>query len=817
MITNGVKAVIGKLKSDPKGATHVQTYVFDKDRFDTKAKVSKWLQDNGKEESIDIESKEEAYVPLNDARIEYVGPDKDYPDAKIWKVTALTVTISDNKRRYSKEELEEAAFTLSYRPIDINHASTRIDKSLVLPYPENATGLMYFDSNRNAIVGALRITDPEVNAKIESGVIKHVSVSQMSNEMCVDAVCSSKLQYGMAFTRLALLEGLPPGDNNTSITKMESVLLADLLTENNDNSVNGQDAAEESVKGKGPGKNPSKDEAEHGDCPPGQHWCADEGKCMPDAKAKDECDTCGSYPCTCVTAPDPAAELLRSKEDLRYKELYVLMTELVKQHPGWTYDELRDAANEQLGITKVEATSPLPNNSVNAPDSSGIISNKDMPQPNADVKTADPKNDGKPVVAPAVADGNTPGSPPPAKDEAHADPAFITAFLNEFKAYEQKHLEKLSELIGITKVKNESASSATPSSMVDDSQLQARKAMMQKAEAFFGAIKNQTIGDIGPAVWNLNKLDYFNKWGRWIYGKPEAVKEEAVTLTAGAVGANVIPDILLLPGGRMMKPVRQFVDVKPAPIGTDTVTFNKIDTFNFGAITPGTEPTNPTQTVTPVNAAVALRGAVQSVSFPQIHDVGALISAINDSMALASIADEATELLTTTFDAVTDPFWINGNTGAEITSDDVAGMTLTPDALAKAITLLEKEGLDTSPGRLFFAVHPKNYRELRMHADLIRYVQQGDAKITRTGILDELFGATIVVTNAMKAAANTTNAVFRNVLAVKGEAFGLGVADEVTMEATRRGELFQVKLSGYHRLKGAVKDKKRTVRISNAQ
>jgi hypothetical protein len=58
-----------------------------------------------------------------------------------------------------------------------------------------------------------------------------------------------------------------------------------------------------------------------------------------------------------------------------------------------------------------------------------------------------------------------------------------------------------------------------------------------------------------------------------------------------------------------------------------------------------------------------------------------LIEAINEAAMLGSIAVENNAVLNTAADAATPGLWINGNTGATIASDDVAGMTLTETAV----------------------------------------------------------------------------------------------------------------------------------------
>lgn len=51
----GIKAVIGKLKSDPSGPTVIQTYLFDKDKFTT-AEAEKWVADHKRQSGFELRS-----------------------------------------------------------------------------------------------------------------------------------------------------------------------------------------------------------------------------------------------------------------------------------------------------------------------------------------------------------------------------------------------------------------------------------------------------------------------------------------------------------------------------------------------------------------------------------------------------------------------------------------------------------------------------------------------------------------------------------------------------------------------------------------
>ena len=52
-------------------------------------------------------------------RFEYSGEDSEYDNAKIWKVEAIHVTTTRNKRKFTEAELRTAGRSLSFRPLNI--------------------------------------------------------------------------------------------------------------------------------------------------------------------------------------------------------------------------------------------------------------------------------------------------------------------------------------------------------------------------------------------------------------------------------------------------------------------------------------------------------------------------------------------------------------------------------------------------------------------------------------------------------------------------------------------------------------------------
>ncbi|NWG38087.1 hypothetical protein [Nitrososphaera sp.] len=384
--------------------------------------------------------------------------------------------------------------------------------------------------------------------------------------------------------------------------------------------------------------------------------------------------------------------------------------------------------------------------------------------------------------------------------------SIVNAIGEHFKSAQQAQLEKLAEVLG---------TKPAPSSMVDDSARRASKESHDRVIEFFQRVKENPKDAGFPAVsWNVDKNEYLERWGYRAGG----AKTEAVTISAGDMGQFFSKQVLVVPGGRMKTPVRQYCAYEEIPAGNDRAHFYTIGAFDFGAITEGTEPTNVAQTVSKKTATPSIRGAVQRVGYSQIESTPfALVDAINQAMVMAAIDDEATDLLSTTYDAVSPTNWVRADTGAAITSDDVASLTFKREGLLAAKRLIAQQGYDVSPGNLVLFIHPKAYQELLLDSNLNNFYQYARPDVTATGMLEQLYGIDIVIADQVKAQDNTTNDTYRNVLAVKGVAFGMASARNVAMEAQRRNEVQQVIVSGTHRVKSVVVDETASCRISSAQ
>jgi hypothetical protein len=133
-----------------------------------------------------------------------IQPYKNDTEAKYYLVRALTANISQNNNDYSDfANMQNAASSLSWRPVNINH-----DHNRWLPYPR--TRVDFSNANELSIEATLRVDNQDawLQKLLDSGDILHPSIEGRPN-----------IIGGYHFTGMALLErGVAlPGDPLTEI------------------------------------------------------------------------------------------------------------------------------------------------------------------------------------------------------------------------------------------------------------------------------------------------------------------------------------------------------------------------------------------------------------------------------------------------------------------------------------------------------------------------------------------------------------------------------------------------------------------------
>lgn len=358
-----------------------------------------------------------------------------------------------------------------------------------------------------------------------------------------------------------------------------------------------------------------------------------------------------------------------------------------------------------------------------------------------------------------------------------------------------------------------------PSSPISDTiKSKYESEVIEPANWFAGIRTGQTKDSFYS--WNLNKEEFLSgrKFRRAHMPGTSFTKTEAMTFGGADIPEVFDKEVFVLPGGRQRVNIRPFIKFKQIPNGADTVNWYKIDSFDVDDTTAeGTEPSNVSQTITKVQAVPTLYREVQTIGYSQIENAPfGLIEAINEAAMLGSIAVENNAVLNTAADAATPGLWINGNTGATIASDDVAGMTLTETAVQVGLQYLENQGYDTSAGNVVMFLHPKALRDLMVAEAGDFYTKDFRLNQRDVAVLERRWGVDFVVTNKVKFQDNTTNDTYRNLMCIKGHTLGLASAADLQVEAQRRPDLSAVKVGMRHRMVGSVFDATSLVRISTA-
>jgi phage head maturation protease len=165
----GIKAVIGKLKSDPQGSTHVQKYIFDKSKGWTLASAQAWVNDHKKEyEEIKLEELN-LDLPIPDIKM---GFDIDSLIKRIYEITEENNNL---KEKTDKLELEKKDLELKIGAVlnkknkqDLKDAQEKIQNVLdsAEPIEENSLEIEEAKDNKDDDTGI----DIEDSAKNDKGI-----------------------------------------------------------------------------------------------------------------------------------------------------------------------------------------------------------------------------------------------------------------------------------------------------------------------------------------------------------------------------------------------------------------------------------------------------------------------------------------------------------------------------------------------------------------------------------------------------------------------------------------------------------------------
>ena len=346
-------------------------------------------------------------------------------------------------------------------------------------------------------------------------------------------------------------------------------------------------------------------------------------------------------------------------------------------------------------------------------------------------------------------------------------------------------------------------------------------------------------------VWHVNKQRIFENSSQRFLKEFDAndnvkyapIPSEVAKATEAVTGPasndfmrTMSEQVLVLPNGKVVTPIRQFCETKVLSPGVKEAFFYDFGSVNFSDVTEdgSTQVGESSVVIRSSGGAASPRGTKLTIGYTQLEESPIdIVSAANRSYALESVNDESVEVLQRAFNddvgssgdasnrkdkggGVKTGRWVN-NAGTQITSDASGLGNLTFAGLVAAKGVIEDEGLD--PSNLVTYTTGKAIRDLIFDPDLDTYIS-----FSRPAIITEATVERIAGTNVVRSSAPATGSQSgskRSVMFVPNIAFGLITGRDLTLEAQRRNELQVVFLTGTQRIAGFVKNVEATCRISH--
>ena len=287
---------------------------------------------------------------------------------------------------------------------------------------------------------------------------------------------------------------------------------------------------------------------------------------------------------------------------------------------------------------------------------------------------------------------------------------------------------------------------------------------------------------------------------------------EAVSTSGTIPGVDVGQQIVILPGGILVKTIRPWVQVKVIPQGNDTVRFYTLDIPAFGTITEhvSNDITPATSTLTAIEvSANTVRGFRQNVLKAEVEKYPKdLLEKIRETARTRAFEDEVTIVLSTIAASTSVDFGANhlgATTGAAVAdnaAEDALGV-MKAAGIEAAKVRLQSQGHDPENGSAVIAMTPKAQKELIQDTVIVNFIQNSSPEISRQGRINLYFGIEIFVTNSIK---TDLNNAARNICFMKGKAFGLAVGRDIELEFGKNIVRQSVDIVATHRVNAVVLD-----------
>jgi hypothetical protein len=371
---------------------------------------------------------------------------------------------------------------------------------------------------------------------------------------------------------------------------------------------------------------------------------------------------------------------------------------------------------------------------------------------------------------------------------------------------------------------------------------------ISKPSSWLRAVQREE--NVSPSfVWHINKEKIYENYGKQFIKKFDSAENEVhVPIPQGSVGKIsgteavtgpptgdfmriMSEQVLVLPNGKVVTPVRQFCETKILPTGTREAFFYDFGPVSFSNITEdgSTTVTESASVIRSAGTSTTPRGTRITIGYTQTEESPIdIVASANRSFALESINDESAEVLSRAFNDDTGSSgdatnrkakgggaktgrWVDGNLGTQVTADTTGNGKLTYKGLLGAKGVIQDEGLDDS--NLITYTTGKGIRDLTLDSDLDNYIGFSRPAIITEATVERIAGTNLVRTSALADGTEANSS--RSVMFIPNVAFGLVSGRDLTMEAQRRNELQSIFLTGTQKIAGVVKNVEATVRISH--
>jgi hypothetical protein len=304
------------------------------------------------------------------------------------------------------------------------------------------------------------------------------------------------------------------------------------------------------------------------------------------------------------------------------------------------------------------------------------------------------------------------------------------------------------------------------------------------------------------------------------YATDQKVKE-ALGYTGTQSLADIDSDVALEPGQTSFVPVTQFAKYKEIEKGSNLARFFKHDLPSTASQTPGTVATVATMDIEAVDVTPStITGVFLEIDTDDIENypydvVGTVVKA-----SAAKFDDFiATDMLDTVSaeGTLTPLAWIKGSDGTTITHTDTASVTMDPTGIATGVQKLEDYGYLRGGAKPVCFLHPQQFKELIEDSELANYTQFANPSIVQKYQMAELYGCTLVRTNAVQEKDNTTNDAYNAIMCVPQHSYGVGSKRTVNIKFHEVPEENQIWATTNWRIKSGVIDANSIVRISTTK